>query len=395
MKTDDAAEWAKFLVEDVFFDVAGFPTVLRSDKGPEFNNKVIAAVNDQLGVKHTFGASFHPQSQGYIEGRHKAINNVLRAYASKNKDQWATFAKLAQWSMRSAPRRDRGGKSLYEIVTGLKPQGPLDAVFAKFNQENLSPSVYVRELNKYLSKIRDQIFDQLAAEYDKQRERIKAGGRSPEAPCKGDLVFVRRTPDAVQRIIDGKKSKDDETVSKRLLPYADPKLYRVKDITAYGLYHLEDPATGEPVATYKNPVSLDRLILYGDLPPQEQPLNPDEEVWIEIKSNDYDKSQAWLVRQVIAQCDTGEVKIADKNGEDVRIIDLAKYCYHFVKPPSKDKPAVAPVAEAKLSITADPERHPETGKMWCSKCGNHGRQNESFQCENCQDWDWEGAEDDS
>ena len=103
---------------------------------------------------------------------------------------------------------------------------------------------------------------------------------------KGDLVFFRRTPDAVQRIIDGKKSKDDETVSKRLLPYADPKLYRVKDITPYGLYHLEDPATGEPVATYKNTVSLDRLILYGDLPPQEQPLNPDEEVWIEIKSND-------------------------------------------------------------------------------------------------------------
>ena len=85
-------------------------------------------------------------------------------------------------------------------------------------------------------------------------------------------------------------------------------------------------------------MSLGRLILYGDMPPQERPLNPDDEVWIEIKSNDVDKSGAWLVRQIISQCDTGEVKIADKNGEDVRIIDLAKYSYHFVKPPSDSKP---------------------------------------------------------
>ena len=138
MVTNDADEWAKFLVEDVFFDVAGFPAVLRSDRGPEFTNLVIDAVNKQLKIKHTFGAAFHPQSQGYIEGRHKTINNVLKAYVGrqgKHKDQWATFSKLAQWSMRSTPRKDRGNKSPYEIVTGLKPQGPLDAVFAKFNQD--------------------------------------------------------------------------------------------------------------------------------------------------------------------------------------------------------------------------------------------------------------------
>ena len=46
-----------------------------------------------------------------------------------------------------------------------------------------------------------------------------------------------------------------------------------------------------------------------------------------------------MLRKIISQCDTGEVKIADKNGEDVRIVDLAKYSYHFVKPPISEGPA--------------------------------------------------------
>ena len=149
------------LIEDVFLDICGFPAVLRSDRGTEFTNDIIAAVNKQLHVKHTFGAAFHPQSQGYIEGRHKAINNVLKAYVGKNKHHWATFSKLAQWSMRSTPRKDRGNKSPYEIVTGLKPQGPFDAVFEKFNPDKQTPSVYVNELNKYLGTIKNHIAEQL------------------------------------------------------------------------------------------------------------------------------------------------------------------------------------------------------------------------------------------
>ena len=45
---DDARSWAVFLVEMVFFDVAGFPAVLRSDRGPAFVSKVVEAINAML-----------------------------------------------------------------------------------------------------------------------------------------------------------------------------------------------------------------------------------------------------------------------------------------------------------------------------------------------------------
>ena len=84
LKANTDVEWARFLVENVFFDVCGFPSVLRSDRGPEFTGQVVHAVNKLLGIDHAFGASFHPESQGYVEGRHKSLNFILAAFARDN-----------------------------------------------------------------------------------------------------------------------------------------------------------------------------------------------------------------------------------------------------------------------------------------------------------------------
>jgi len=96
LKDKSAATWAKFLVEQVFFDVCGFPAVLRSDRGAEFCNEVIKQINELLGVEHVMGSAYHPESQGYIEGRHKPINNTLRTFCLNNKYDWAQKAKLCQ-----------------------------------------------------------------------------------------------------------------------------------------------------------------------------------------------------------------------------------------------------------------------------------------------------------
>ena len=57
----------------------------------------------QLGVDVHHGAVYHPQSQGFIEARHKPINKTIRAYASANPQKWARYIKLAQWAMRATP----------------------------------------------------------------------------------------------------------------------------------------------------------------------------------------------------------------------------------------------------------------------------------------------------
>eukprot|EP00959_Pyramimonas_sp_CCMP1952_P347719 7283785-Pyramimonas_sp.AAC.1 len=46
---NSASTWAKFLVENVMFDLAGFPLVLRSDRGSAFTSEIVVQINDLLG----------------------------------------------------------------------------------------------------------------------------------------------------------------------------------------------------------------------------------------------------------------------------------------------------------------------------------------------------------
>jgi len=281
LKHNSAEDWAQFLVEGVFLDLAGFPTVLRSDRGKEFTNQVVAAVNKRLGIKHVFGSAYHPQSQGYVEGRHQVINRILRTYCADNPSQWARFAKLAQWSMRATARADRNGKSPYEIITGLRPQGPLEDVFSKMSPNTLTPSEYVDELCKYTTKIQGQVHAQLEAEFDKREESYKRGSRTNKLPSVGDLVFIRREPYMKYYEAD-KKKQDQMFISRRLQRYADPKLYRVRKETTFGSYVLMDPDTKEDVTG--GPFPPERLICLEDCP-FEEPLNKDEPLWIKIRFN--------------------------------------------------------------------------------------------------------------
>ena len=49
------------------------------------------------------------------------------------------------------PREDRGGLPPYELVTGLKPQGPLHELFAKIGGTVLGAEGYVRGLQEHLA----------------------------------------------------------------------------------------------------------------------------------------------------------------------------------------------------------------------------------------------------
>ena len=131
----------------MFFDVAGFPAVLRSDRGSEFTSEIVKAVNKLIGIDHAFGSAFHPQSQGYIEARHKVVNQTLAAFARAHPSKWARRCKLCQWAMRATPRADRDGKSPYELITGLRPQGPLNQVFGRGRNQVQSP--YSHQMNMW------------------------------------------------------------------------------------------------------------------------------------------------------------------------------------------------------------------------------------------------------
>jgi len=234
--------------------------------------------------------------------------------------------------MRATPRADRDGKSPYEIITGTRPQGPLEEVFSKLSPSKQTPSEYVRELSKYTERIQGRVHAQLEAEFDKRQETNKRGSRTGTIPMVGDLVFIRRVPN-LKYNEEHKKKGDQQTISRRLQYYADPKIYRVRIKLSYGSYELEDPDTKEKKEGGPFPPAM--LICLEDCP-FEEPLNREEALWVHIRFNYKGCPDRWVLRRIASQSATGMVRLVSLDEKEDDVVDLALHSWYFVYEPHGD-----------------------------------------------------------
>ena len=324
--SDDSDEWARFLVEEVFFDLAGFPAVLKSDRGAAFTGAVIKSVNGLLGITHAFGTAYHPQSQGAIEGTHPRINTILSTYCERHGYSWARFSKLAQWALRATPRAELGHRSPYEVITGLRPQGPMDALLARMSAKTLSAADYVSDLRRHITDLHREVQISVVAEAE-ARAAAKQSKHLPDAEPAigvGSYVFLRRPP-TIQAKTDGEDDEERVNVSRRLLPRAHAHLYMVKKVLSDQVVVLCDPHTHSEDLGFAQPVHMARLIpftlcgLEGALPERSAPR-------LEIVSRDGSSHAGTLV----AQTATGLVRVQWDAGGETELLDLGGLEYRWL-----------------------------------------------------------------
>ncbi|MCK5560553.1 MAG: DDE-type integrase/transposase/recombinase [Thermoplasmata archaeon] len=100
----------------------GHKPMLLSDNGPGFTSKVLAKYLDAHGIKHIFGAPYHPQTQGKIERFHRSIKARVCLIVYCNPDALKQGIDAAIMRYARTPHTALKNVSPWDVYAGRKEE---------------------------------------------------------------------------------------------------------------------------------------------------------------------------------------------------------------------------------------------------------------------------------
>jgi transposase InsO family protein len=99
-KTTTAQETAQALWSVI--SEYGTPRILQSDRGHEFVNEVIDALNTVLGIEHRLTTAYHPQGNGQVERKNKDVISSLKKHLQGATLFWPAWLSHVQLSLNTS-----------------------------------------------------------------------------------------------------------------------------------------------------------------------------------------------------------------------------------------------------------------------------------------------------
>ncbi|KFK31307.1 hypothetical protein AALP_AA6G095700 [Arabis alpina] len=145
-------------------EVHGVPSVVISDGGSHFINKVFDGLLKKHGVKHKVATPYHPQTSGQVEISNREIKSILQKTVNTTRKDWAMKLDDALWAYRTAYKTPLG-TTPFHLVYGKPCHLPVEleykAVWAvKLLNLNIKPASERRlvQLNE-LDEIRHMAYE--------------------------------------------------------------------------------------------------------------------------------------------------------------------------------------------------------------------------------------------
>ena len=116
-------------VADAFFNQVvcrfGMPSVIHSDQGREFENKIMQELCLLGGSHKTKTTPYHPESDGMVERFNRTLLMMLAMFAGKNRDDWDDLLPAVMMAYRSSVHESTGF-SPYRLMFGEECTLPMD-----------------------------------------------------------------------------------------------------------------------------------------------------------------------------------------------------------------------------------------------------------------------------
>jgi hypothetical protein len=275
----DFAEWVATPTNDALITATkyielviaryGPPTHLLSDRGGEFVNTIISAINDVTGTIRKVTSGYHPQTNGKVEKHNHILMQLLRKLCAESPEDWDLWVPYVLLADRSRVRRESNYSPMY-LVHGH------DSVL--FNDFRMLPEYHGNEQRELEDRV--EHINRLIEIIHPQLE-LKSIARAREA---------RRMLEEVPAIEPGTyvqiKRKDFPKIPKLLPRYLG--LYRVIERLTGGNYKLERiRGRAQPMPVHPNrirPIGKDLAMrLLTDKGMRDDQLNDDDEDVYEIE----------------------------------------------------------------------------------------------------------------
>ena len=116
-------------VADAFFNQVvcrfGMPSVIHSDQGREFENRIMQELCLLGGAHKTRTTPYHPESDGMVERFNRTLLMMLAMFAGKNRDDWDDLLPAVMMAYRSSVHESTGF-SPYRLMFGEECTLPMD-----------------------------------------------------------------------------------------------------------------------------------------------------------------------------------------------------------------------------------------------------------------------------
>ena len=240
-------------------DLAGVPVIICSDRARAFIEGVLAHVESTFGISSILGSALHPQSQGAVERPHRVYKSLCIEFMKEFSEQWDAIAPHFVWVVRTSSKVYNGRYTPYEIITGMKPRLPLDAVLATPTVvAKRSADDYVNDLVEYMKSVHKFVQDEHRRVRERERD-TDIRRRDIDRFRIGDYVFLKRP--GVKPEPGHSRRFNNETDSRLFqIIHAPSTLDEARTVT------LMEPATGKTQFEFAQPVSTDNLIPVEVLP---------------------------------------------------------------------------------------------------------------------------------
>jgi transposase InsO family protein len=130
------------------------PKKIVPDRGTQFTSRFWEKLHEAMDIRLNFSSVYHPQMNGQTERVNQILEDMLRAYALKDKKSWDKCLPYAEFSYNNSYQKSLK-MSPFEVLYGRKCQTPL--FWNEPGENQVFGQEILREVERQVQVIRENL----------------------------------------------------------------------------------------------------------------------------------------------------------------------------------------------------------------------------------------------